>query len=121
MRIYGFWPILRSLKCVFPLFLVPFDFWHINLQISAWNVSPNSFYGQNRTSTRAYVMRIYGFWPILRSLKCVFPLFLVPFDFWHKNLQNIQISAWNVSPNSFYGQNRTSTRVYVMRIYGFWP
>ena len=63
----------------------------------------------------------YGFWPIWRSEYQYFPLFLVPFESWHKNLQNIQITAWNVPPNSFYGQNRTAKWVYEMRIYGFWP
>ena len=62
----------------------------------------------------------YGFWPIWRSEYQYFPLFLVPFESWHKNLQNIQITAWNVPPNSFYGQNRTSKRVYKKGIHGFW-
>ena len=108
----------------FPLFLVPFESWHKNLQniqITAWHVSPNSFYGQNRTAKRVYEERNYGFWPIWRSLNQYFPLFLVSFESWHKNLQNIPSIALNVPPNSFYGQNRTAKRVCEKRIYGFGP
>ena len=120
---YGFWPIWRSEYQYFPLFLVPFESWHKNLQniqITAWNVPPNSFYGQNRTAKWVYEMQIYGFWPIWRLVYQYFPLFLVPFESWHKNHQNITITAWNVPPNSFYGQNRTSKRVYKKGIHGFW-
>ena len=34
-------------------------------------------------------------------------------------MQNIHISAWNVSPKWFYDQNRTSSRVYMKRIFVF--
>ena len=34
---------------------------------------------------------IFGLWPFWRGASKFFPLFLVPFESWHKNLQNIQI------------------------------
>ena len=50
-------------------------------------VSSNPFDGLNRISARVYMKQIYGFWPFLRSENQHFPLFLVPFESWHKNLQ----------------------------------
>ena len=58
-----------------------------NSPTTAWNVPPNPFHGQNRTAKWVYEKRIHGFWPFWRLVKQYFPLFLVPFESWHKNLQ----------------------------------
>ena len=46
----------------------------------------------------------------MKVSEAIFPLFLVPFEYWHKNVQNIPIAALNMPPNSFYGQNHTAKR-----------